>query len=102
MQVCPRLCTRFTSGIGESQCALYLLRLGRLGKESYARVLLHLLLTGVETVPVQSERESKVRVRTGHRQGATLYMCEYERHAREGVTKFGTSIQVVVGGALRV
>ena len=73
VQVCPRLYIRFTPSIRESYSELHLLRLGRFGKDSYARVLLHCLPNGVETVPAQSERKSEVRARTGS--PVSLYLC---------------------------
>ena len=69
----------------------YLIHLGRFGKQPYARVLLNLLLSGVETVPAQGKREKEVLW-----QGASLcvcvnvcacvcvcvFVCECERRAR--------------------
>ena len=81
---------RFTPSIRESYSALYLLRLGRFGKELYARVLLHLLKIGIETVPAKSERKSEVKAWMGD--GVVVLVCECERRA---ATQFGESIQVV-------
>ena len=53
----------------------YLIHLGRLEKQPYARILLNLLLCGVETVPVQGKRESEARTRSGLWPGASLYVC---------------------------
>ena len=63
---------RFTPSIRESYSELHLLRLGRFGKDSYARVLLHCLPNGVETVPAESERKSEVRAWAGLRR---RYRC---------------------------
>ena len=62
---------RFNPSIQDSYSALYLLRLGRFGKELYARVLLHLLPTGIETVPAENERKSEVRAWMGRRRRYT-------------------------------